>query len=116
MRCLTITLWGQECSFINHRLKRLADLLIAALTLVLLSPLLLVIALLVSITTPGPVFFTHNRYGLDGRSFRMLMFRTMSVTENGCTTGLQLARRDDPLATPFGSILRLWSLDELLIS
>ena len=109
----TINLWGQEGSLIDHRLKRLADLLIAALALVLLSPLLLVIALLVSITTPGPVFFTQTRYGLDGRSFRMLKFRTMSVTEDGATPGLQQARRDDPRVTPIGRILRRWSLDEL---
>lgn len=116
LRCLTITLCGQEGSFIDQRHKHVDDLLIAALTLVLLSPLLLVTALLVSITTLGPVFFTHNRYGLDGRSFRMLKFCTMSVTEDGCTTGLQLARRDDPLVTPNGRILRHWPLDELPIS
>jgi len=109
----TINLWGQEGSLIDQRLKRLADLLIAALALVLLSPLLLVIALLVLITTPGPVFFAQTRYGLDGRPFRMLKFRTMSVTEDGATPGLQQARRDDPRVTPIGRILRRWSLDEL---
>lgn len=109
----TINLWGQEGSFIDHRLKRLVDLVGAALALVLLAPLLLLIALLVATTSSGPVFFAQTRYGLDGRPFRMRKFRTMTVTEDGATPGLQQARRDDPRVTPVGRILRRWSLDEL---
>jgi len=109
----TINLWGQEGSFIDHRIKRLVDLVGSSLGLVLLAPLLLVIALLVATTSSGPVFFAQTRYGLDGRSFRMLKFRTMTVTEDGATPGLQQARRDDPRVTPLGRILRRWSLDEL---
>jgi putative colanic acid biosynthesis UDP-glucose lipid carrier transferase len=109
----TINLWGQEGSFIDHRIKRLLDLVGASLALLLLAPLLLVIALLVSTTTSGPVFFAQTRYGLDGRPFNMLKFRTMTVTEDGSTPGLQQARRDDPRVTPVGRILRRWSLDEL---
>ena len=109
----TINLWGQEGSFIDHRIKRLVDLVGAAVVLVLLAPLLLVIALLVAITSSGPVFYAQTRYGLDGRPFKMLKFRTMTVTEDGATPGLQQARRDDPRVTPLGRILRRWSLDEL---
>ncbi|MEB3258377.1 MAG: undecaprenyl-phosphate glucose phosphotransferase [Cyanobacteriota bacterium] len=109
----TVNLWGQEGSLIDQRLKRLFDLLVAALALVLLAPLFLLIALLVATTSPGPVFFAQTRYGLDGRPFRMLKFRTMTVTEDGATPGLQQARRDDPRVTPLGRILRRWSLDEL---
>jgi putative colanic acid biosynthesis UDP-glucose lipid carrier transferase len=109
----TINLWGQEGSFIDHRLKRLLDLVGASLALLLLAPLLLLIALLVAITSSGPVFFAQTRYGLDGHPFRMLKFRTMTVTEDGATPGLQQARRDDPRVTPLGRILRRWSLDEL---
>jgi len=109
----TINLWGQEGSLIDQRLKRLFDLLVAALALVLLAPLFLLIALLVATTSPGPVFFSQDRYGLDGRPFRMRKFRTMTVTEDGATPGLQQARRDDPRVTPVGRVLRRWSLDEL---
>jgi len=109
----TINLWGQEGSFIDHRIKRLVDLVGAAVVLVLLAPLLVVIALLVAITSSGPVFYAQTRYGLDGRPFKMLKFRTMTVTEDGATPGLQQARRDDPRVTPLGRILRRWSLDEL---
>jgi putative colanic acid biosynthesis UDP-glucose lipid carrier transferase len=109
----TINLWGQEGSFIDHRIKRLMDLVGAAVILVLLAPLLVVIALLVATTSSGPVFYAQTRYGLDGRPFKMLKFRTMTVTEDGATPGLQQARRDDPRVTPLGRILRRWSLDEL---
>ena len=109
----TINLWGQEGSFIEHRIKRLMDLAGAAVVLVLLAPLLVVIALLVATTSSGPVFYAQTRYGLDGRPFKMLKFRTMTVTEDGATPGLQQARRDDPRVTPLGRMLRRWSLDEL---
>ena len=109
----TINLWGQEGSLIDHRIKRLADLAVASCLLLLLSPLLLAIALTVYFTSTGPVFFVQTRYGLDGRPFSMLKFRTMTVMEPGETTGLQQARRDDPRVTPIGRVLRRWSLDEL---
>ena len=109
----TVNLWGQESSLIDHRIKRLVDLVGASLALVLLAPLLLLIALLVATTSSGPVLFAQTRYGLDGRPFHMLKFRSMTVTEDGTTPGLQQARRDDPRVTPLGRILRHWSLDEL---
>lgn len=109
----TINLWGQEGSLMDHRIKRLADLFGAALLLLLLSPLFLLLGLLVYFTSTGPVFYAQTRYGRDGRPFRMLKFRTMTVTEDGATPGLQQARRDDPRVTPVGRILRRWSLDEL---
>jgi len=109
----TVNLWGQESSLIDHRIKRLVDLVGASLALVLLAPLLLLIALLVATTSSGPVFFVQTRYGLDGRPFHMLKFRSMTVTEDGTTPGLQQARRDDPRVTPLGRIMRRWSLDEL---
>lgn len=108
-----INLWGQEQSLIDHRIKRLADLMIASLALLILSPVLLAIALLVATSSPGPVLFVQKRYGLDGRPFSMLKFRTMSVIEDGATPGLRQARRDDPRVTPIGRVLRRWSLDEL---
>lgn len=109
----TINLWGHEVSMIEHHIKRIIDIALSAVALLLLSPLMLVIALLVATTSPGPVLFRQSRYGLDGRPFHMLKFRTMCVTEAGTTPGLRQARRDDPRVTPVGRILRRWSLDEL---
>jgi putative colanic acid biosynthesis UDP-glucose lipid carrier transferase len=74
---------------------------------------MVIIAVLVATTSPGPVFFRQARYGLDGRPFPMLKFRTMRVMEAGTTPGLRQASRDDPRVTPIGRILRRWSLDEL---
>jgi putative colanic acid biosynthesis UDP-glucose lipid carrier transferase len=109
----TINLWGHEGSMIEHHIKRLTDVVLALVALLLLSPVMLVVAVLVATTSPGPVFFRQARYGLDGRPFHMLKFRTMRVTEAGTTPGLRQAQRDDPRVTPVGRILRRWSLDEL---
>jgi putative colanic acid biosynthesis UDP-glucose lipid carrier transferase len=108
-----IGLWGEETTGLNRQLKRSFDLLLTIPALLILSPLLLGIALLVAVTSPGPIFFLQDRYGLDGRRFRVIKFRTMTVTESGDTPGLQQARRDDPRVTPLGRVLRRWSLDEL---
>lgn len=108
-----IGLWGEETTSLNRQLKRAFDLLLTIPALLLLSPLLLGIALLVAVTSPGPIFFLQNRYGLDGRRFQVIKFRTMTVTESGDQPGLQQARRDDPRVTPLGRFLRRWSLDEL---
>jgi putative colanic acid biosynthesis UDP-glucose lipid carrier transferase len=81
--------------------------------LVLLSPLLLLIALAIRLTSPGPVFFLQDRYGLDGCRFRIYKFRTMRVLEAGDQKGLRQATRNDPRITPVGAVLRRWSLDEL---
>jgi putative colanic acid biosynthesis UDP-glucose lipid carrier transferase len=108
-----IGLWGEETTGLNRQLKRVFDLLLTVPALLFLSPLLFAIAILVAITSPGPIFFLQDRYGLDGRRFRVIKFRTMTVTESGDQPGLQQARRDDPRVTPLGRILRRWSLDEL---
>lgn len=108
-----LQLWGSERNFFSRQIKWSLDLLLAAVGLVLISPLMLVIAIAVKLTSPGPVLFVQDRYGLDGHRFRIYKFRTMTVQEAGDATGLQQARRDDPRVTPFGGFLRRWSLDEL---
>ena len=108
-----IELWGSERSLIDRQLKRGFDILISATGLLLISPLLLLIAVAVASTSPGPVLFMQDRYGLDGRRFTILKFRTMQVLEAGDQPGLVQATRHDPRVTPIGRILRRWSLDEL---
>jgi putative colanic acid biosynthesis UDP-glucose lipid carrier transferase len=108
-----ISLWGPHDSLLDRHLKRLFDIVVSGAALLLLAPLLLLVALLVALSSPGPVLFLQERYGLDGRSFRIYKFRTMTVTESGHEQGLAQARRDDPRVTPIGRILRRWSLDEL---
>jgi len=108
-----ISLWGQDDSIIDRKLKRLLDLALAGSAVILLSPLLLVVGLLISLTSPGPILFYQDRYGLDGHRFKIYKFRTMRVTESGDTPGLKQAQRDDPRITPIGKLLRRWSIDEL---
>jgi len=93
-------------------LKRAMDLVGSAVGLVLVSPLLLLIALLIKLDSPGPVFYTQVRMGLDAKPFPMIKFRSMRVGAED-ETGPVWARRDDPRRTRLGAMLRRTSLDEL---
>ncbi len=92
-------------------MKRLFDFSTAILTLVLLSPLLLIIAVLVKATTPGPVLYCGKRAGLHGRTFHMYKFRTMVV--NADQLGGSCTAAGDPRITRSGYWLRRFKLDEL---
>jgi Undecaprenyl-phosphate glucose phosphotransferase len=93
-------------------LKRAIDIVISSLGLLVLSPLLLVIAAVVKLTSPGPVFFRQERMGLDGRRFNMIKFRTM-IRSAEDESGPVMSRPDDPRMTKAGRLLRKFSLDEL---
>ncbi len=96
----------------NRVMKRAYDIIFSALFLVLLSPLMGLIALVVKLTSPGPILYRQTRMGLDGRVFEMLKFRSMvEGAEN--QTGPVWAVEEDPRRTPVGRILRRLSLDEL---
>lgn len=102
--------------------KRLFDLVVATLLLVLLSPVLLAIALTVKLTSRGPVFFMSPRPGLGGESFDCVKFRTMvtgadalqeELEEHNEADGAIFKIKEDPRLTRPGAFLRKWSLDEL---
>ncbi len=92
-------------------LKRAFDLVFAASVLILGAPVLLLIALLVRFSSPGPVFFVQERVGLNGKLFRMFKFRTMAVSAKADDTRWTV--KNDPRCTRFGRILRQTGLDEL---
>ena len=92
-------------------LKRAMDLVLAAGLLCAFAPLLLLIAVLIRLDSPGPILFRQTRLGLNGRPFDILKFRSMSVLENG--DRIVQATRNDPRITRVGRILRKASLDEL---
>lgn len=94
----------------NAMVKRVLDIGLAASGLLLLSPLLLCIALLIRIETPGPVLFKQSRCGKDGRVFKILKFRSMTMRSHDCFTQ---ATRFDSRVTRIGFFLRRTSLDEL---
>jgi putative colanic acid biosynthesis UDP-glucose lipid carrier transferase len=96
---------------LNGAIKRASDVVLTVLILAALAPLLVLIALGVKLTSPGPVIFRQRRYGLDGREIVVYKFRSMTVLEDG--DSIEQARRDDPRFTAFGRFLRSTSLDEL---
>ena len=103
---------GNSLSAWNHSArKRGFDLILACPLLVVLSPLLVVIALLVKVSSVGPVFFRQQRVGKDGRLFRLIKFRTMIHQAN--SSGPKITRAGDHRVTSLGAILRKWKLDEL---
>lgn len=105
------------------KMKRLVDITGAFFGLLLLSPVMLIVALLIRIESPGPVLFRQLRHGYRGRLFWVLKFRTMVVDaeqrlgdlekNNESTGGVLFKLRNDPRVTPLGRFLRRSSLDEL---
>ena len=91
--------------------KRASDIVLAALILLLISPVLAAIAIAVKATSPGPALFRQRRYGLDGREIVVYKFRSMTVAEDGAV--VKQATRNDTRITPLGAFLRRTSLDEL---
>jgi putative colanic acid biosysnthesis UDP-glucose lipid carrier transferase len=102
-----------ETPFYGYRgvTKRLTDIALSVVILLLFLPLLLLIAVLVKFSSPGPVIFKQRRYGLDGQEIAVYKFRTMSVTEDG--DEVRQASKTDSRITRIGGILRRASLDEL---
>jgi Undecaprenyl-phosphate glucose phosphotransferase len=97
---------------LNIVVKRAMDIVLSLSALIILSPLLLLIALIVKLTSPGPILYRQERCGLSGKRFQMLKFRSMRVDAEQ-QTGAVWARKDDPRRTPLGAFLRSTSLDEL---
>jgi len=95
----------------NRVLKRGSDIVLSLFILVLIFPIMLLIALMVKLSSPGSVIFKQRRYGLDGEQILVYKFRSMAVTEDGGT--IQQASKNDLRVTPLGAFLRRTSLDEL---
>ncbi|HTY94112.1 MAG TPA: undecaprenyl-phosphate glucose phosphotransferase [Steroidobacteraceae bacterium] len=96
---------------IDAVLKRASDLIIASISIVLLSPLMLALAVAVKLTSKGPVIFRQRRYGLNGDEIIVYKFRSMKTIEDGPV--IIQATREDARVTRFGRFLRRTSLDEL---
>ncbi|MCI0636386.1 MAG: sugar transferase, partial [Actinobacteria bacterium] len=98
--------------FYARRGKRLLDLLLAAIVLIVLSPLLVLIAIAVKLGSHGPVFYRQERIGLQGRPFRLFKFRSMVEGAEHRGAGV-LVEKDDARITRVGGLLRRLSLDEI---
>jgi exopolysaccharide biosynthesis polyprenyl glycosylphosphotransferase len=103
-------------------IKRIMDVTLSAAMLILLLPVMILVALLVKLTSPGPVFYRQVRCGLYGRRFRLYKFRSMQrgaedvlweIKHLNEMDGPVFKMRNDPRVTPFGRFLRKTSIDEL---
>ena len=118
-----INLKSSVASHFAYRIiKRSLDLVGAGFILLILSPVLLIVALLVKLTSPGPVFYPWNVVGRDGRPFRGFKFRTMvqnaddlkaQLVHENEMNGPVFKMKNDPRITPVGKVLRKYSIDEL---
>ncbi|MBX3257006.1 MAG: sugar transferase [Chitinophagaceae bacterium] len=95
----------------QQHLKRLTDIVISALGLILLSPLLIYAAIRVKLSSPGPVLYVQERIGYKGKPFRMYKFRSMM--NDAEKDGPALSSHTDPRITPWGKVMRKWRIDEL---
>lgn len=102
-----------ETPFYGYRgvSKRISDIVLTSMLLVPLLPVMALIAVAIKMTSPGPVIFKQDRYGLDGQKIIVYKFRSMTVTENG--NAIRQAAKNDSRFTPIGGFLRKYSLDEL---
>ncbi|NJK94563.1 MAG: hypothetical protein HC905_06205 [Bacteroidales bacterium] len=95
----------------QQSLKTLFDIFVSFFAIMLLSPLIIFLALAVKMTSQGPVIYSHERVGKNGRPFRILKFRSMY--QDSEPDGPQLATRSDKRITPVGKFMRKRRLDEI---
>lgn len=95
----------------NRLIKRVSDIVLSLLILVLIAPVMVVVAIGVKLSSPGPVIFRQKRNGLDGEEIVVYKFRSMTTMDNGPV--VKQATKGDARITPFGAFIRRTSLDEL---
>ena len=107
-----LTLWQRPFRDMSQVVKRAEDIVLGSLAIILLSPVLLLTALLVRLTSPGPIMFVQPRVGFNNETIKVFKFRSMysEMTDIGAR---KTTTRDDPRVTPVGRILRRFSIDEL---
>ena len=96
---------------INALTKRVSDVVLSTIILLLVAPVMLALAIGVKLSSPGPVVFKQRRNGLDGNEIIVYKFRSMNAMDNGSV--VMQAKPNDPRLTPFGAFIRRTSLDEL---
>jgi len=98
---------GKQGSFI----KRFTDILVSLFSLIIFSPIFLIAAIFIKLDSKGPIFFMHERTGLNGKPFLMIKFRGM--INNALSYGPGITQVNDPRITKVGKFLRRTSIDEL---
>lgn len=98
---------------LNLFIKRIIDFFGSLIGIIIISPLLLLIAISIKLTSKGPVFFKQERLGKGGKTFKIIKFRTMIVNAEKIGDGLTVKSNNDDRITKVGKFLRSTSLDEL---
>ena len=106
-----ISLQGDPMTGWNMVAKRAFDILFSLVAILVSAPVMLVTALMVKLTSRGPILYKQERMGMDGHTFHILKFRTMRVDAEA--QGARMASKEDSRRTPIGTFLRKYSLDEL---
>ena len=115
-------IWNFTVKF-SYGLKRFFDIVLSLLALIVLMPFFIILAIIIKITSPGPIFFVQTRVGYFGRHFRFYKFRSMYqdaeqrkqalLAQNQSADGVIFKMKHDPRITPIGRIIRKTSIDEL---
>ena len=107
---LLIEVNEESMPFWQQAVKRFLDIVLSLIAIIILLPVYLILAILVRLSSPGPIFFTQERIGLNGKPFKIIKYRTMYM--NSEKNGPQLSSSNDPRITPIGRFLRKTRLDE----
>lgn len=107
----TFSIFSSPFEGLGALTKRIEDIVIGSLITLLILPVLCVVALGVKLSSPGPILFKQDRYGLGGKKIKVWKFRSMKVMEN--SEIVTQATKNDPRVTRFGNFIRRTSLDEL---
>lgn len=110
-KVVTLSVYDSPFYGFTSLVKRVEDMVLASVILVLISPILVAVGIGVKLSSPGPVLFKQERYGLDGKPIRVWKFRSMKVMDDGAV--VKQATKGDPRITRFGAFIRRTSLDEL---
>ena len=115
-------IWNFTVKF-SYGLKRFFDIVLSLLALIILMPFFVILAVIIKLTSPGPIFFVQTRVGYFGRHFRFYKFRSMYqdaekrkqalLAQNQSADGVIFKMKHDPRITPIGRIIRKTSIDEL---
>jgi undecaprenyl-phosphate galactose phosphotransferase/putative colanic acid biosynthesis UDP-glucose lipid carrier transferase len=108
---LSIEIQRAPLSLTERSVKRIVDIVLAAMALIAFFPLISLAGLAIKLDGSGPIIFRQNRKGFNGQQFVMFKFRTMTVQENG--DSVTHVARNDPRVTSIGRLLRASSIDEL---
>ncbi|MGQ9705714.1 MAG: undecaprenyl-phosphate glucose phosphotransferase [bacterium] len=107
------TLKRVPLTFFNKLIKRSLDIIISIIGIIITSPILLISAIIIKLTTPGPILYKQERVGLDNKPFIMYKLRSMYIDAEKDSGPVWSTKIDDPRRTPYGKFMRKFSIDEL---